>query len=52
MGFILMWEEAIENDPYWQFEELFEEDPEVAEIIWDNMRIQILVEKRLGLTLQ
>ena len=46
MNFIEMWEEAIENDPYWQFEELLEEDPELAEYLWDNMRIQILVERR------
>ena len=47
-----MWQEAIENDPYWQLEELLEEDPELAEWVWDNMRVLILVEKRLGLTLQ
>ena len=49
--FIEMWNEAIDNDPYWQFEELLEEDPELAEYLWDEMRVRILVEKRLGFSL-
>lgn len=48
MDFIEMWNKAIEADPYWQFEELLEEDPDLAEDIWDAMRVAILVEKRLG----
>ena len=31
MGFIEDWNRAIESDPYWQFKELLEEDPELAE---------------------
>ncbi len=51
MDFIEMWNEAIDNDPYWQFEELLEEDPELAEYLWHEMKIQIMVEKRLGISL-
>lgn len=47
MSFIEMWNGAIENDPYWQFEELLEEDPELAKAVWNEMRIMILAEKRL-----
>lgn len=52
MNFIVMWQLACESDPYWQFEELLEEDPELAEYVWDNMRISILVEKRLNASLE
>jgi len=45
--FVEMWSEAIENDPYWQFEELLEEEPELAEYLWDEMRIEILATNRL-----
>ena len=48
MGFIDDWNEAIENDPYWQFEDLLEEEPELAELSWDNLRIATLVANRLG----
>ena len=48
MDFIEMWNEAIDNDPYWQFEDLLEEDPELAEQIWDELRVRILVQNRLG----
>jgi hypothetical protein len=48
MSFIDMWNEAIENDPYWQFEELLEDDPELAEDEWQAMRLAILIEKRLN----
>lgn len=51
MDFIEMWNEAIDIDPYWQFEELLEEDPELAEYIWDEMRVLILVGNRLGVSL-
>ncbi len=47
--FVEMWNEAIENDPYWQFEELLEEEPELAEAIWDEMSIEIMVKNRLRL---
>lgn len=47
MGFVEMWQEAIDNDPYWQFEELIEEDPELAEYLWLKMNVQILVNKRM-----
>ena len=50
MGFIEMWNEAIDNDPYWQFEELLEEDPELAEIVWHNHRVAILAEIRFRAT--
>jgi len=46
-----MWNEAIDNDPYWQFEELLEEEPELAEYLWHEMNVRILVEKRLGISL-
>lgn len=45
--FIEMWNRAAGNDPFWQFEELLEENPELAEAVWDNMRIEILVRARL-----
>ena len=45
--FIEMWNEAIDADPYWQFEELLEEDPELAEYLWHEMRVRILVDRRL-----
>ena len=48
MGFIEMWNQAIENDPYWQFEELLEDDPELAELLWDLQRVQVLASRRLG----
>ena len=44
-----MWQEAIDDDPYWQFEDLLEENPEEAERVWDEMRIKIIVNKRMGL---
>ena len=47
-GFVQMWNDAIEADPYWQFEDLLDDDPELAEIIWHNMRVQIFIEKRLN----
>ena len=47
-GFIQMWNEAIENDPYWQFEDLLEDNPEEASELWDNMRVSILVNNRLA----
>ncbi len=46
--FTRMWNEAIDNDPYWQFGELLEEDPELAEALWEVHRIQVLASKRLG----
>ena len=46
--FTRMRNEAIDNDPYWQFEELLEEDPELAEALWEVHRIQVLASKRLG----
>ena len=48
MGFIEDWNNAIENDPYWQFEELLEEDPALAEALWEETRIAILAENRLA----
>ena len=48
MGFIEDWNGAIEADPYWQFEELLEDDPELAEYVWDCQRIAVLVEKRMA----
>ncbi len=48
--FIKMWDEAIDRDPYWQFEVLLEEEPELAEYLWDEMRVRILVEKRLEIS--
>jgi len=48
MDFIEMWQQAIENDPYWQFEDILEEDPEIAEALWNDMRVWILVEKKLN----
>ena len=47
MGFIEDWNRAIEADPYWQFEELLDDDPELAEAVWHAMRVEILVTKRL-----
>lgn len=47
MGFIEEWNKAIEADPYWQFEELLEDDPELAEAEWEAMNIEILVRNRL-----
>ena len=32
-GFVEEWKKAIVADPYWQFEELLEEDPDLAEAI-------------------
>lgn len=46
MTFAEMWKEAIENDPYWQFEELLEDDPELAEYIWHLYRVEMLVSRR------
>ena len=43
-----MWNEAIDNDPYWQFEDLLEEDPGSAEALWEVHQIQVLASKRLG----
>ena len=51
-SFAELWQEAIDDDPYWQFEELLEEDPELAEYLWDEMRVRILVEKRLNYQLK
>jgi len=48
MGFIEDWNEAIENDPYWQFEELLEEDPELAEYLWHLNNVWILAMNRLN----
>jgi len=48
MSFIEDWNEAIDNDPCWQFEELLEEDPELAEALWDEMRVWILAMNRLN----
>ena len=50
MGFIEDWNEAIDNDPYWQFEELLEEDSELAEYLWHEMNVMILAGKRLGIS--
>jgi len=47
LGFIEMWQIAIDNDPYWQFEELLDEELELAEYLWYKMRLRILVERRL-----
>jgi len=51
VGFIEDWNEAIDNDPYWQFEELLEEDPELAERLWELNNIQILASNRLGISI-
>ncbi len=51
MGFIEDWQTAVINDPYWQFEEILEEDPELAELIWDGMRIGMLINKRFQMIL-
>jgi len=48
MGFIEEWHRAIENDPYWQFEELLEDNPEEAEAQWEAMRTEILVRNKLA----
>lgn len=48
MDFIELWNETGENDPYWSFEELIEEDPELAEALWDETRIFILANLRLA----
>ena len=45
-SFAEMWQQTIDNDPYWQIEELLEDDPELAEYLWDEMRVTILAEKR------
>ena len=47
MNFIEMWNEAIANDPYWQFEEILEEEPGLARVLWYDTRVQIQVEKNL-----
>jgi len=47
MGFIEDWRKAIDADPYWQFEELLEKDSELAEAVWDKMRLEIIVSRRL-----
>ena len=43
MSFVKDWNNAIDADPYWQFEELLEEDPELAEAVWEFLNIKILV---------
>ncbi len=48
MEFIKQWNEAIESDPYWQFEELLEAAPELAEYIWYLHWLAIMVEKRMN----
>jgi hypothetical protein len=48
MGVIEDWNDAINNDPYWQFEELLEEDPKEAERIWHEMRVETLTRNRLA----
>lgn len=45
MEFVKSWHGAIESDPYWQFEDLLEEDPEFAKVVWDALIIQVLVQK-------
>ena len=50
MGFIEEWNKAIDNDPYWQFEDLYKENPELAESLWDELRIATLVANRLGIS--
>ncbi len=47
MGFVEDWNEAIDNDPYWQFEELLEEDPELANAIWELQRVATLAANKL-----
>ena len=47
--FVELWRETAENDPYWAFEELLEENTELAEAVWTAMNIEILVRKRLGI---
>lgn len=49
MSFVKDWNTAIENDPYWKFEDLLEEDPELAEYLWNETRIYILAKNRLGI---
>jgi len=49
MGFIEEWNRAIDNDPYWQFEELLEEEPELAEASWDELWCATLAANRLNL---
>ena len=46
-SFPQMWQEAIDADPCWQFEELLEEDPEEAERVVEKMWIATLVSNRL-----
>lgn len=46
-SFTQMWQEAIVNDPYWQFEDLLEDNPKEAERIWHNMRVSILAQNRV-----
>lgn len=44
-----MWQEAAETDESWQFLELMEDDPEAAEALWNNMRLEIMVNNRLAI---
>lgn len=47
MDFIEQWNRAIEADPYWQFEELLEDNPDEAEAVWHEMRVWTLAMNRL-----
>ena len=49
MGFVEDWNEAADNDPYWQLQELMEDDLDLAEAIWDASRIYDLAIRRLTL---
>jgi hypothetical protein len=47
MTFAEMWQQAIDDDPYWQFEDLLEDDPELAEYLWHCFRVETLAARRV-----
>lgn len=49
MGFIEEWNEAIASDPCWQYEDLMEEDPELAEGLGYLNWVYNLASKRLAM---
>jgi len=52
MGFVEDWNDAIENDSNWQFEDLLEDNPQETLHQWHNMRVAILVSKRLDIPVE
>ena len=50
-SFAELWQQAIDDDPYWQIQVLLEEgEVELANYLWDGQRIAVMVEKRLATT--